>query len=345
MRILISGYYGFGNLGDEAVLAGLAAGLRERGAALCVLSGNPAATRTMHDVRAVDRYRGLLKGLLSSDALVSGGGGLLQDVTSRRSLVYYLGVIRLARRLNKRVCVYAQSVGPLSEVGAHRVARVLSGVPIAVRDSASVTLLDALGLNATLVADPALLLGAPRGAPAVQGASAASGAAASSGSATNAAPVLLIPRAGHDDLNTALLEAGRRLRERGVPLALLTLHERQDGAAAASLGRALGLTAWRADTPDQALARVASARYVLSVRLHGLIFAAACGVGFAGLVYDPKVAGFLTDAGAPAFTRPVDAERLAAVAMASAPPDVRAVATLTDRARDGLAWLVQHIIR
>ncbi len=339
MRVLISGYYGYGNLGDEAVLAGLAAGLRERGADLCVLSGNPAATRTMHDLRAVDRYRGLVSGLVSSDALVSGGGGLLQDVTSTRSLAYYLGVIRLARRLGKRTCVYAQSAGPLSEAGARRVARALSGVPIAVRDSASVALLGGLGLSASLVGDPALLLSARPAKPT------AADAGASADAEASAAPVLLIPRAGHDDLNTALLEAGRRLRERGVPLALLALHERQDAAAVAKLAVALGLAPWRADSPGEALAHVASARYVLSVRLHGLIFAAIRGVGFAGLVYDPKVAGFLADARAPAFTRPVDADGLAAVAMAAAPPDARAVATLTDRARDGLTWLVQHIVR
>lgn len=344
MRVLISGYYGYGNLGDEAVLAGLLAGLRERGAAPCVLSGDPAATRAMHGVPAIHRYRGLLSGLLRSDALVSGGGGLLQDVTSGRSLAYYLGVLRLARRLGKRACVYAQSVGPLSDAGARRVARVLSGVPIAVRDGASVDLLGELGLSASLVGDPALLLAAPRGVPAAEHASASSSAPAATGTAREAAPVLLIPRAGHDDLNAALLEAGRRLRERGVPLAVLALHERQDGPTVVRLSRALDLAPWQASSPGEALARVAAARYVVSVRLHGLIFAAARGVGFAGLVYDPKVAAFLAEARAPAFVRPVDAERLATVAMSSEPPDARAVAALTNRAREGLSWLVQHII-
>ncbi len=326
MRVLLSGYYGYGNLGDEALLAGLIAGLRGQGHEVCVLSGDPAATRALHGVPAAHRYRGLLPALLRAQVLVSGGGGLLQDVTSARSLGYYLGVIGLARRLGRRALVYGQSVGPLSASGRARVARSLRGVPIAVRDAPSQDLLTELGLPAERVADAALLLG-PVPAPGGAG----------------ERPLVLVPRAGHDDLNAALEAAGRRLADAGVPLAVLALHEAEDGAASQRLERATGARRLHAADPTDALALLATARYVLSARLHGLILAAVAGVGFAGLVYDPKVAGFLADAAAPCLTRPVDVERLVRLGLETPAADAEAVTRLRRRAQDGLSWLGDHI--
>ncbi|MEJ2288919.1 MAG: polysaccharide pyruvyl transferase CsaB [Deinococcales bacterium] len=325
MRALVSGYYGYGNVGDEALLAGLLAGLHSRGIEPVVLSGDPRATHALHDVHAVDRYRGLPAAVARCDALVSGGGGLLQDVSSQRSLSYYLTVMRLARLLGKRVVVYGQSVGTLSQAGRRRVGRALRGVPIAVRDAPSAALLGELGIEAERVADAALLLSAPARPNGVL-------------------PVLLIPRAGHDDLNDALLEAGRLLRAADVPVAVLGLHEREDAEATSRVSETLDVPLLRAPTHREALAHVAATRYVLSARLHGLIFAAIAGVGFAGLVYDPKVAGFLADARAPLFERPVDARRLADAALAAQPPDADAVRQLRERAEAGLDWLALHIL-
>jgi polysaccharide pyruvyl transferase CsaB len=323
-RAVLSGYYGFGNLGDEALLAGLVEGLRARGIEPQVLSGNPAATRALHGVAAAHRYAGLVPTLLRSDVVVSGGGGLLQDGTSRRSLAYYLTVIGLARKLGKRVVVYGQSVGPLSDEGRRRVGRALKGLPVAVRDATSVALLAELGLSAERVADSALLLPAPARSEA-------------------GGPVVLVPRSGHDDLNDALAAAGRLLREAGLEVATLSLHEREDATAAQRVAQATQATRLFAANPAEALAHLAAARYVLSVRLHGLILAARVGVGFAGLVYDPKVAGFLADARAPAFSAPVDAQRLAELAREAVPPDLDAVAALRRRADAGLDWLALHI--
>ncbi len=324
VRVLLSGYYGYGNLGDEALLAGLVRGLKARDIEPVALSGDPAATRALHGIAAAHRYRGLLPALARCDALVSGGGGLLQDGSSRRSLSYYLTVIGLARRLGKRVAIYGQSVGPLSEAGRWRVGRALEGLPLAVRDAPSVLLLGDLGLRAERVADPALLLPAPtRSDP--------------------DGPVVLVPRAGHDDLNDALSAAGRLLREAGLEVATLALHEREDAPACERIAIATQALRLEAATPEQALQHIGAARYVLSARLHGLILAARAGVGFAGLVYDPKVAGFLDDARAPAFTRPVEPRRLADLAREARRPDADAVGALVRRADAGLDWLALHI--
>ena len=60
---------------------------------ITVLSNNPEKTKALHGTQAVTRYKGLLPALVQSDAVVSGGGGLLQDKTSARSLRYYLGIL------------------------------------------------------------------------------------------------------------------------------------------------------------------------------------------------------------------------------------------------------------
>ncbi len=321
--MVLSGYYGFGNLGDEALLSGLVDGLRQRGLEPVVLSADPSATRKALAVPAYHRYGGLPAALLGSQALVSGGGGLLQDKTSARSLRYYLGVIRLARVLGKRVVVYGQSVGPLSSEGRESVARALRGAHVALRDAASVALAEELGLSAELVGDPALLLGVPPFTPPPD----------------VDRPVLLIPRAGHEGLNDALTEAGRRLLAEGIPIAVLALHPSEDGPAASRLQHETGGQRLQAATVPDAMHSIASARYVLSVRLHGLILACAAGVGFAGLVYDPKVEGFSREVGAPAFRAPVDVDALVTLARMAEPTD-RALRDRSLRlASEGLDWL------
>ena len=93
--IVISGYYGFANAGDEAMLAAMIEVLSdlEPNINITVISGNPADTRARHGVNAVYRlnYPEIIRALAKSDLLISGGGSLLQDVTSDRSLYYDAG--------------------------------------------------------------------------------------------------------------------------------------------------------------------------------------------------------------------------------------------------------------
>jgi polysaccharide pyruvyl transferase CsaB len=153
MKIVISGYYGFGNAGDEAILTALIRRLRERlpEAEIVVLSAAPTETAGRFGVRAIDRWNLLQirRELRSADALLSGGGGLIQDETSRRSPYYYLGLIALARR-HCPVYAVGQGIGPLHSQIAYRWAgRVLRHVDFSlVRDEPSARLLRHWGLPA-----------------------------------------------------------------------------------------------------------------------------------------------------------------------------------------------------
>jgi polysaccharide pyruvyl transferase CsaB len=166
-RILISGYYGFDNLGDDTVLFGILSGIRKRRphAEMVVLSNQPERTRELFGIPAYNRWNAfvIFRELLRSDMLVMGGGTLLQDVTSPRSILYYLGIVALAKALRKPVFFYAQGVGPVTQALSKRlIQRVVNRVDmITVRDDKSRADLLSLGVNRPpihVTADPALVI-------------------------------------------------------------------------------------------------------------------------------------------------------------------------------------------
>ena len=331
-RWLVSGYFGARNLGDEALLAGLLAGLRTRGARIVrVLSIDPAHTQAVHGVDARRRLRGLPAALLGSDVLVSGGGGLLQDVTSGRSLGYYLGVIRAARLLRRRVVVYGQSLGPLSVGGQRRVQRALRGLPLGLRDAPSLALAQRLGLTATAVADAALALPVP---PGIQ-----------------RDALVLVPRGGLPQATMALRALGEEAQARGLQVEVLACHPALDLPEVARLqARLPGLRRLPDEPPEAALAALAGARLVASVRLHGLVLATVAGVPHVGLAYDPKVAGFAQQSAAPCWPVPSDAPSARILAaelkrVLSAPSlDLAARTLLLREAHEGIDWLVREAL-
>ncbi|MFN2322840.1 MAG: polysaccharide pyruvyl transferase family protein [Trueperaceae bacterium] len=325
---------GAGNLGDEALLAGLLAALWTHGVEAIVASVAPARTRAEHRVAAVGRLGGTLAALPHVDAVVSGGGGLLQDATSFRSLAYYLGVVAAARIARTPVAVFAQSLGPLSPRGARAVRRVLRGVKLGLRDAPSLELAAELGLDAHPVADTALLLDpAP---PAEPGAP---------------APLVLVPRAGYPLLTDVLIATARAWAHAGGPVRVTAVDPGRDAAELERLVRAFPNAEHRkADRPAELLAAFAGAHAVLSGRLHGMVLAAAAGTPVAGVAYDPKVTGFGARIGAPVAPVPSDAAGVAAAAAALAPfvvdPYLDATAVARERAlaAAGVEWLLREAL-
>jgi polysaccharide pyruvyl transferase CsaB len=338
MRVLISGYYGYGNLGDEALLSGIITGLKNYGHDVTVLSGNPEYTKQLHTVKAVSRYKGLPLALLQHQVVISGGGGLLQDKTSSRSLQYYLGVLSLAKRLGKKTIVYGQSIGPLSESGKRAVASSLKGVSVAVRDEMSQGLLSKLGIESELVADGALLL---RGGDEEMRSNLEK---TSLHPLTSSFPVLLFPRAGYPAITTALTKLAQTLIAKGHAVTGVSIQPNEDRHDLETIRAAVpGFTILEATSPQDLVQLISQSRYVVSGRLHGLILAAVANVNFCGLVYDPKVAAFLSEAGAASFTLPVDQQRLIQSVLEQIPVDWGSVETLKKRAERGLEWLQQQL--
>ena len=313
MRVGVSGYYGFQNAGDEAILEAIVQEIKARGHQAVVFSNNPSETAQRYGVEAVRRTHPLevWKALGSLDLLLSGGGGLLQDKTSSLSLWYYLTIIRLARRRGRPVYVFNQSLGPLSRVGERRVQRALRGVECFFRDEGSLEYGRKLGLDVHLGADPALLLNPPP---------------------VEREPnmVVLVPKYGTDEANANLHKLADRLRAEGCDVVVLAL---QPGFDEPVLEKFSSFTRELAWDPRRVSYLLAQAGYVLSVRLHGAILAAAAGTPFVGIAYDPKVAGFCRDAGAVYVDMPGDPELLASTVLAQRQPNWAAVEQMKTRAR------------
>ncbi|MGE5405455.1 MAG: polysaccharide pyruvyl transferase CsaB, partial [Candidatus Saccharibacteria bacterium] len=159
MRVVLSGYYGFDNAGDEALLTAITSALRsyEESIDFTVLSGNPRRTEVLHGLRAVSRVNPLvlLRELKAADLLISGGGSLLQDVTGPLSIPYYLGVTALAKLLGTPVVFYAQGVGPVNKSFSKYLIKLVANRMnlITLRDEDSAHLLESMGVN-----DPPVLV-------------------------------------------------------------------------------------------------------------------------------------------------------------------------------------------
>ena len=166
--IMISGYYGFGNCGDEAILMAMIQQLSdivsEEG--ITVLSQNPKKTKLLYGVDSIFRLNPLLIcwKMKKSGIFISGGGGLLQDTTGRGlSIAYYLSFILLARLFRIPCIIYGQGIGPIRRQINRKLIRFsLSRANlIIVRDRQSQMLLDEIGISKELVsvfADPSFLL-------------------------------------------------------------------------------------------------------------------------------------------------------------------------------------------
>jgi len=157
-NILISGYYGFDNFGDEAILGVLTEKLKEWNCNIKVLSKNPAKTKLLYLVDSVKSFclSKVILSIMKCDVLISGGGSLLQDVTSLKSLLYYLWVINMALFFKKKVIIFAQGIGPINNrFGRFLTKQTLKKCDlITVRDDKSLFLLRGWGLKPELVCDP-----------------------------------------------------------------------------------------------------------------------------------------------------------------------------------------------
>ncbi len=296
-RFLFSGYYGFGNLGDEALLSIIVANLRRRhaGCEIDVLTNDPAATAGAYAVDVTPRAdpAAVRRAIAKADVVVSGGGGLLQNATSLRSLLYYAGIIRLAVRAKKPTMIFAQSVGPLDFWGKAVVRQLCRGVSRAtVRDERSRALLTPLiaGTTVERTADPVFLM-VPEEAPLDLNAEGLG--------ASDPLVVVSVRRwQGADRTAAALATAVDRLADAyGARVAFLPLGGPSDADVSTVVIRRCrsNPVLLPSYSLPQAAQVIAHARLVIGMRLHALIIAARLGVPFTAVPYDPKVSALLDE--------------------------------------------------
>jgi len=303
-RIVLSGYYGFHNLGDEAVLAATVQELRRLrpDAGITVLSASPEDTRRVHGVESVPRAApgAVAAALRGADLLLCGGGSLFQDATSWRSPWYYLAVLSAGRRFARRTAVHAQGIEtPRRRIVRAGIARVLDRVDlITVRDHKSRAVLADLGVRRpriVVAADPSWLL-TPEWTPAATAERARWGDGRWCGLA-------LRPWGSGTAVRAAAAAARDASARLGVRWALFPMHPPGDLAVAEAVAAEIGggaVVVRPGFGPREILALIGSVDVMVGMRLHALVFAAAQGVPIVPLAYDPKVRALASELGEPA---------------------------------------------
>jgi polysaccharide pyruvyl transferase CsaB len=302
MKTVISGYYGFDNVGDEAVLKCIIHGLKKRGVEdITVLSNKPVETSRKYKVKAVNRnsFKEIFQAIRKADVVLSGGGSLIQDKTSSRSLWYYIGIMMLGKLLGKKVYVIGQGVGPVEKkFNKWLTAFVLNRVDgIAVRDPFSYDFLKReLKINKEVEITADFALGLPFGEVEDR-----------------------VFEKIHDREGIDLLSQEYFLicpREWGnFELSRVELARAVDFIAEEYGYKAVFLPFYREDIEEsdriatymkipaeiltekydleEILAIIKRSQFLIGIRLHSLIFAFISLVPFVGISYDPKIDGFL----------------------------------------------------
>lgn len=364
MRAIVSGYYGFGNAGDEAVLAGVIAGMRQAAGDVdfTVLSGRPQLTAHNHAVHSIGRFdwQALGRALARAHLFISGGGNLFQDVTSARSCLYYLAAIRRALKAGTPVMVLGQGIGPLRRRWLRAlVRRCLNQVQgIAVRDSESARELARWGVTTTvrIAADLSLAMALPDAQQVTQ-------AYRDMGVREGDLVLAIVPRTWRirglgSEFLPRLASAISRATARARPayqIVHFPMQRPHDDEACAALAAAVGGVVAQRELPAPLLAgMIGSARAVVAMRLHGLIFAAMGGAAPVAVSYDPKVQAFMDDIGVAtvAAAAALDEERLVSAIASAWDADSEARAALRrtmeqrrEAVRDVFHWAASVVPR
>ncbi|MHB1001108.1 MAG: polysaccharide pyruvyl transferase CsaB [Armatimonadota bacterium] len=309
-RITISGYYGFANAGDEAVLSAIVSSMQKEAGdmvEITALSASPEETEATHGIRAVPRMAlsQVSDAIRSCDLFISGGGSLIQDATSLRSLIYYLTLIGLAKFYRRKVMILGQGIGPLRRGFARRLsALVLNGVDmITVRDAQSAELLREIGVKKPTVqvtADPTLLL-TPCSDDEVN--RLLSDVGISGDEEIVAVSLRRWPEAPELEAaeKTAFEQIAKELPARLLFITMQTPFDRQlsEEMAGSIQTAAVQPEAWSA---EQLIGVLGKCSMVVGMRLHALILAATVGVPSIGISYDPKVEHFIDISGQEGIT-------------------------------------------
>jgi len=141
--LMISGYYGTHNFGDDITLQAIIDNTSKEYPikTISVLSHHSKQTAPDPRVKFIHRFNlfKILPLMKKTKLFMLGGGSLLQDVTSNRSFFYYLFMLRQAKKRGCKTMIYANGIGPIhKKIHQEQLCRVLRKTDkITIRDNAS----------------------------------------------------------------------------------------------------------------------------------------------------------------------------------------------------------------
>lgn len=303
--VLICGAYGRGNAGDEAILKAILTAMRkiDPQLPLTVMTRKPKETELLHSVRAIYTFSffSFLRAMRRSRLFINGGGSLIQDITSSRSLYFYLFTIWAAKHLGCKVLMYGCGIGHVSRpFNRGLAARILdkNADIITLRDQISQQELADMGVkrpDIRMAADPAMSL------------TPLSGEEADAFLEKQGIPAdgkyigfSLRSWADFDRFEVFAAAADYAHEKYGVTAVFLPIELPRDLSPSLRAASFMKSPYFVVDTPPEVELTIAVMRKmqaVCAMRLHALVFSAAAGVPFIATSYDIKVNGFMAYVG------------------------------------------------
>lgn len=295
-NILMSGYFGFSNSGDDAILKSILESFKTLDPSLNirVLSKDTKLSEKEYGAEAVDRFHffDIIKNLKKTDMLISGGGSLLQDKTSSRSIWYYLLIMKLAMLYKKKVFVYSNGVGPINKKFNRTFTRkVLNKVDyITLRDNDSYEFIKSIGVNnknIKVLSDPVFNL------------KEADDDSLCKKYEINKNTVLVAVRSWMND-EKLIDELGKFLKyliDAGKNIVFMPMQIPRDALISEKIASKIkSCKIIDEKYPVEILMNLMkSADFIIAMRLHAMIYAIHQNVPFIGLSYDPKTDTLLKD--------------------------------------------------
>lgn len=300
MKVVISGYYGFDNIGDEAILYAIIQSLRKEQpeVEITVLSNQPEVTAERYQVKAVNRWklRDVMQAIKMSDGLISGGGSLMQDETGSRTIPYYAGIIAIAKFHRKPVFIYAQGMGPFNHKRSRFIVKkALKNTTITVRDNDSKQLLQKIGVKEKidLVPDPVL------GIDIMQQ---SSDWFTSQQFTKPVVTVSVRDWPASNQYKQKLAQALSVIGKQGYEIVFIPMHGSYDFTTSEEIASLMDCESKIAPydaSIHEKIAIINESEALIGIRLHALIFAAVVNTPFLPLSYDPKIDSFADICGQP----------------------------------------------
>lgn len=297
--VFIFGYYGFKNLGDEAILSSIVKMIKENDSTIEIfaLSYNVKYTEGTHRINGVSRnsITDIIKAIKDSDLVISGGGTLLQDTTSTRSLMYYLAMISVAKLFKKPVLFFCNGFGPIkNKFNKFLTRKVTNKVDkIVLRDPESKKIMESNGITRSkeVTIDAAFSLEGVTDTRAKE-------LLANENIPTNKPLIGISVRpwnVGEDFIET-MAKFADYICERGSNVVFIPMQATKDENTSNEIIKRMNNDSFilkEQYTPDEILGIIGTLDILIAMRLHALIFAAIKEIPMIGLEYDPKVDSFL----------------------------------------------------
>ena len=295
----LSGYYGHKNSGDDALLSAIIKEIREKkeDARFVVLSANPAETKTVYGVDAVNRFNpfAVYSAIKKAKLFVNGGGSLIQDVTSSKSLYYYLTAIHTATKMKKKTMLYANGIGPVyKKKNKNYVKKVLNKVDyITLRDERSVEVLNLMGVDKPpimVTSDPSVSI-TPNGIDRVK--------EIFENERIDLKPYFVISIREWKNKNIAseVAKAADYISKKyGLTPVFIPMQNPHDTSISIDCIKQMSQKGYmiKGDYSFTDVMTIASkATLVIGMRLHLLMYGANVAIPVIGLVYDPKITAYL----------------------------------------------------